>query len=140
MSTTITGVVMGMDPEWDLDLSLDLFDYLPDLVRKRATVRIAQNQDGSPGLLGRSPGLQCPLPCSIRCLLALSPSKLLRLPEEPSGLGIVVSLIALVLASFTVNPQLAERAKGGIAVSVGALALLYIGVAAANYAGHLFGQ
>jgi len=28
----------------------------------------------------------------------------------------------------------------GIVVSVGALALLYIGVAAANYAGHLFGQ
>ena len=57
-----------------------------------------------------------------------------------SGLGIVVSLIALVIASFTVNPQLGERAKSGIAVSVGALALLYIGVAAANYAGHLFGQ
>jgi len=57
-----------------------------------------------------------------------------------SGLGIVVSLIALVIASFTANPQLGERAKGGIAVSVGALALLYIGVAAANYAGHLFGQ
>jgi hypothetical protein len=44
------------------------------------------------------------------------------------------------MASFTANPQLGERAKGGIAVSVGALALLYIGVAAANYAGHLFGQ
>jgi len=57
-----------------------------------------------------------------------------------SGLGIVVSLIALVLASFLSNPQMGERAKGGIAVSVGALALLYIGVAAANYAGHLFGQ
>ena len=57
-----------------------------------------------------------------------------------SGLGIVVSLIALVIASFTANPQLGERAKGGIAVSVGAVALLYIGVAAANYAGHLFGQ
>lgn len=57
-----------------------------------------------------------------------------------SGLGIVVSLIALVIASFTANPQLGERAKGGIAVSVGALALLYIGVAATNYAGHLFGQ
>lgn len=57
-----------------------------------------------------------------------------------AGLGIVVSLIGLVLASFTANRELGERAKGGIAVSVGALALLYIGVAAANYAGHLFGQ
>jgi len=55
-----------------------------------------------------------------------------------SGLGIVVSLIALVIASFTANPQLGERAKGGIAVSVGALALLYLGIAAANYSSHLF--
>lgn len=55
-----------------------------------------------------------------------------------SGLGIVVSLIGLVLASWTSNPQLSERAKSGLGVSVGALALLYIGVAAANYAGHLF--
>ena len=55
-----------------------------------------------------------------------------------AGLGLTVSLICLVLASFTANPQLAERAKGGIAVSVFAVALLYIGVAAANYAGRLF--
>ncbi len=55
-----------------------------------------------------------------------------------AGLGLTVSLIGLVLASFTSNPQLAERAKGGIAVSVFSIALLYIGVAAANYAGHLF--
>jgi len=55
-----------------------------------------------------------------------------------AGLGLTVSLIGLVLASFTQNPQLAERAKGGIAVSVFSVALLYIGVAAANYAGHLF--
>ena len=34
--------------------------------------------------------------------------------------------------------RLAERAKGGIAVSIFSIALLYIGVAAANYAGHLF--
>jgi len=57
-----------------------------------------------------------------------------------AGLGIVVSLIGLVIGSFTANPQLSERAKGGIAVSVGSIALLYIGVAAANYAGHLFGK
>jgi hypothetical protein len=43
-----------------------------------------------------------------------------------------------VLASFTQNPQLAERAKGGVAVSIFSIALLYVGVAAANYAGHLF--
>ena len=55
-----------------------------------------------------------------------------------AGLGLTVSLMGLVLASFTANPQLAERAKGGIAVSIFSVALLYIGVAAANYAGHLF--
>ncbi len=55
-----------------------------------------------------------------------------------AGLGLVVSLIGLVLASFTANRELGERAKGGIAVSVFSVALLYIGVAAANYAGHLF--
>ena len=55
-----------------------------------------------------------------------------------AGLGLAVSLIGLVLASFTANRELGERAKGGIAVSVFSVALLYIGVAAANYAGHLF--
>jgi hypothetical protein len=55
-----------------------------------------------------------------------------------AGLGLVVSLIGLVFASFTANRELGERAKGGIAVSVFSVALLYIGVAAANYAGHLF--
>jgi hypothetical protein len=55
-----------------------------------------------------------------------------------AGLGLVVSLTGLVIASFTANRELGERAKGGIAVSVFAVALLYIGVAAANYAGHLF--
>ena len=55
-----------------------------------------------------------------------------------SGLGIVISLIGLVFASWTSNPQLSERAKSGLGISVSALALLYVGVAAANYAGHLF--
>ncbi len=55
-----------------------------------------------------------------------------------SGLGIVVSLIMLVIASWTSNPQLSDRAKGGLVVSIGAMALLYIGVAVANYSGHLF--
>jgi hypothetical protein len=55
-----------------------------------------------------------------------------------AGLGLTVSLIGLVVASFTANRELGERAKGGVAVSVSSVALLYIGVAAANYAGHLF--
>lgn len=55
-----------------------------------------------------------------------------------AGLGLTVSLIGLVIASFTANHQLAERARGGIAVSIFSVALLYVGVAAANYAGHLF--
>jgi hypothetical protein len=55
-----------------------------------------------------------------------------------AGLGLVVSLIGLVLASFTGNRELSDRAKGGIGVSVFSIALLYIGVAVANYAGHLF--
>ena len=55
-----------------------------------------------------------------------------------AGLGLVVSLIGLILASFTANRELGERAKGGIAVSVFSIALLYIGVAAANYASRLF--
>jgi hypothetical protein len=55
-----------------------------------------------------------------------------------SGLGIVVSLIGLVFASWTQNPHLSERCKGGLAVSIGAMALLYLGVAAANYTAGLF--
>jgi hypothetical protein len=56
-----------------------------------------------------------------------------------SGLGIVVSLIGLVFASWTSHHQLAERAKSGLAVSIAAMALLYVAVAAANYTGRLFG-
>ncbi len=55
-----------------------------------------------------------------------------------SGIGIAVSLIGWVIASFTSNAQLAERSKSSLGVSIGAVALLYIGIAAANYAGHLF--
>ena len=55
-----------------------------------------------------------------------------------SGLGIAVSLVGWVLASFTGNPQLAERCKSSFGISVAAVALLYLGVAAANYAGRLF--
>ena len=55
-----------------------------------------------------------------------------------AGLGLTVSLTGLVIASFTANRELSERAKGGISISVFAIALLYLGVAAANYAGRLF--
>ena len=55
-----------------------------------------------------------------------------------AGLGLTVSLIGLVIASFTANRELAERSKSGIAVSIFSVALLYVGVAAANYAGRLF--
>lgn len=55
-----------------------------------------------------------------------------------SGIGIAVSLIGWVLASFTGNPQLAERSKSSLGVSIAAVALLYLGIAAANYAGSLF--
>lgn len=55
-----------------------------------------------------------------------------------SGIGIAVSLIGWVIASFTGNPQLAERSKSSLGVSIAAVALLYIGIAAANYAGRLF--
>ena len=56
-----------------------------------------------------------------------------------SGLGIVLSLIGLVFASWSSNHQLSERAKSGLAVSVGAMALLYASFAVANYTGRLFG-
>jgi hypothetical protein len=55
-----------------------------------------------------------------------------------SGIGIAVSLIGWVLAAFSSNPQLAERSKSSLGVSIAAVALLYLGIAAANYAGHLF--
>jgi hypothetical protein len=55
-----------------------------------------------------------------------------------SGIGIAVSLIGWVIASFTSNPQLAERSKSSLGVSIAAVALLYVGIAAANYAGRLF--
>jgi hypothetical protein len=55
-----------------------------------------------------------------------------------AGLGLTVSIIGLVIASFTANREIGERAKGGIAISVGSIALLYLGIAAANYAGRLF--
>jgi hypothetical protein len=55
-----------------------------------------------------------------------------------SGLGVVISLIGLVAAHWTHSHQLAERSRNGLVVSILAVALLYLGIAAANYAAHLF--
>jgi hypothetical protein len=55
-----------------------------------------------------------------------------------SGIGIAVSLIGWVFAAFSSNQQLAERSKSSLGVSIAAVMLLYLGIAAANYAGHLF--
>src|SRR5258708_13554324 len=43
-----------------------------------------------------------------------------------TGLGLTVSLIRLVIASFTANPELCERANAGIAGPVFSFPLLYI--------------
>ncbi|HVB77845.1 MAG TPA: hypothetical protein VNI34_08610 [Candidatus Nitrosotalea sp.] len=55
-----------------------------------------------------------------------------------SGLGIGVSLTGMLLASWTSNPHLGERFKSALALSVGALALLHLGVLVANYSARLF--
>ncbi|MGH7904478.1 MAG: hypothetical protein ACREPA_10220 [Candidatus Dormibacteraceae bacterium] len=55
-----------------------------------------------------------------------------------SGLGIVISLATFVFASWSENHHLSQRAKGGLLLSVGSIALLYLAVAAANYAAGLF--
>ena len=51
-----------------------------------------------------------------------------------SGLGITISLIGWVVASFTSNAQLAERSKSGLGGSVSSIAVLLLAFAAANYA------
>jgi hypothetical protein len=55
-----------------------------------------------------------------------------------SGLGIACSLVGWVISGFISNQQLAERSKSSLGISISAMALLYVGVAAANYAGRLF--
>ena len=55
-----------------------------------------------------------------------------------SSLGIAVSLIGLLFSHFTHSHQLSERSRSGLVVSILAVALLYLGVAAANYAAGLF--
>jgi hypothetical protein len=54
------------------------------------------------------------------------------------GIGIAVSLLGWVFASMTSNSQLLERSKSSLGVSIAGVAFLYLGIAAANYAGRLF--
>ena len=56
-----------------------------------------------------------------------------------SALGIVVSICGLVVGHQIHSHQISERSKTGLAVSISAGAILYLGVAAANYAAGLFG-
>lgn len=79
------------------------------------------------------------LPANVREGLVHLTNNAAALLALVSGLGIVVSLIGLVFASWTSNHQLSERSKSGLAVSIAAMALLYIAVAGANYTGRLFG-
>jgi hypothetical protein len=51
-----------------------------------------------------------------------------------SALGIVVSIGGMVIGSWTQSQQLSERSRQGLLISSGAGALLFIAVAAANYA------
>jgi len=78
------------------------------------------------------------LPANVLAGLAHLANNAAGLLVLVAGIGIAVSLIGWVLASFTGNPQLAERSKSSLGVSIGAVALLYLGIAAANYAGRLF--
>ena len=78
------------------------------------------------------------LPANVLAGLAHLANNAAGLLVIVSGIGIAVSLIGWVLASFTANPQLAERSKSSLGVSIAAVALLYLGIAAANYAGRLF--
>lgn len=55
-----------------------------------------------------------------------------------SGLGIVISLCGMVVGSWLQNQHLSERSRSGLLISAGAGALLFVAVAAANYAMRLF--
>lgn len=78
------------------------------------------------------------LPSTVLAGLAQLANNAAGLLVIVSGIGIAISLIGWVIASFTSNPQLAERSKSSLGISIGAVALLYLGIAAANYAGRLF--
>ncbi len=78
------------------------------------------------------------LPANVQTGLTHLTNNAAALLTMISGLGIVISLLSLVFASWTNNPQLSERSRSGLMVSIGAMAILYLGIAAANYTARLF--
>ena len=78
------------------------------------------------------------LPANVQSGLVHLTNNAAALLTMVSGLGIVIALIGLVFASWTNNPQLSERSRSGLVVSIGAMAILYLGIAAANYTARLF--
>ncbi len=54
------------------------------------------------------------------------------------GFGIAFSVLALLVAFWTQSPAQMERARTGLVVSISAMAVLYLAVAAANYTQRLF--
>lgn len=55
-----------------------------------------------------------------------------------SGLGIVVCLLGLLAGSWLHLPHLAERMRHSLILSILSIAVLYLGVLAANYSARLF--
>jgi hypothetical protein len=55
-----------------------------------------------------------------------------------SGLGIVVSLLGMLAGSWLHLPHLSERMRHSLILSILAIAVLYLGVLAANYSARLF--
>jgi len=78
------------------------------------------------------------LPLSVLHGLAQLANNAAGLLVIVSGIGIAVSLIGWVIGASTANSQMVERSKSSFGVSIAAIALLYAGIAAANYAGRLF--
>ena len=78
------------------------------------------------------------LPPSVRDGLIHLTNNAAALLTLVSALGIVVSILLMVVASWTGHRELSERGKGGLVLSILAVALLYGGMAIANYTGALF--
>ena len=55
-----------------------------------------------------------------------------------AGLGLVLSIIGIVVGSLGENPHLAERSKRGLLISIGAVAILYVGVTLTNSVSGMF--
>ena len=63
---------------------------------------------------------------------------IMQTPMEPANIYVTDATFAAPRRLSNANPQLAERSKSSLGISIAAVALLYLGVAAANYAGRLF--